>query len=128
MAVNKSDLPRRLNVNALRTGIPDNPLLEISAKTGEGIESLGKAIRREALAGDDDPGNEVVVTNLRHRLALERAAGFLFQAAEGIDRQRPPELIAQDLRDALTALEDITGATSPEEILDRIFSRFCIGK
>jgi len=128
VAVNKSDLPRRLNVNALRTGIPDNPLLWISAKTGEGIESLGKAIRREALAGDDDPGNEVVVTNLRHRLALERAAGFLFQAAEGIDRQRPPELIAQDLRDALTALEDITGATSPEEILDRIFSRFCIGK
>jgi len=128
VAVNKSDLPRRMDEEALRAGIAGAPCLWISAKTGEGIEALGKAIRRATLADADDPRAEVVVTNLRHKLALETAAAFLLQAAEGIRQKKPPELIAQDLRDALTQLEDIMGATSPEEVLDRIFSRFCIGK
>jgi len=128
VAVNKSDLPRRLDEAALRAEIAGAPCLWISAKTGEGIEGLQKAIRRAALAGADDPRAEVVVTNLRHKLALGTAAAFLSRAAEGIQQKRPPELVAQDLRDALTSLEDIMGATSPEEVLDRIFSRFCIGK
>ena len=128
VAVNKSDLPRRMDETSLRTVIDATPCLWISAKTGAGIDELGRSIRRTTLADADDPRAEIVVTNLRHKLALETAAAFLSRAAEGIQQKRPPELVAQDLRDALTSLEDIMGATSPEEVLDRIFSRFCIGK
>ncbi|HOG17993.1 MAG: tRNA modification GTPase MnmE [Syntrophaceae bacterium PtaU1.Bin231] len=128
VAVNKSDLPRRLDAAALRAVIAATPCLWISARTGAGIEALGKAVRAATLADADDPRAEIVVTNLRHKLALETAAAFLLQAADGIRRKVSPELIAQDLRDALTSLEDIMGATSPDEVLDRIFSRFCIGK
>jgi len=128
VAINKSDLPRRMDETSLRTVIDATPCLWISAKTGAGIDELGRSIRRTTLADADDPRAEIVVTNLRHKLALETAAAFLSRAADGIEQKRPPELVAQDLRDALTALEDIMGATSPEEVLDRIFSRFCIGK
>jgi len=69
-----------------------------------------------------------MIANMRHKTALERTVAFLSQAREGALNNLPPELMAIDLRDALTSLSEIVARTTNEEILQEIFSRFCIGK
>ena len=69
-----------------------------------------------------------VISNLRHKTALEKTVEALKEAREGLHKKIPPEFIAADLQSALQRLGEITGQTSGEEVLDHIFSRFCIGK
>ena len=69
-----------------------------------------------------------IVPNLRHKLALERALSASKTAAEGLRIQRPAELLAIDLKEALDALGEVIGITTTENILHEIFNRFCIGK
>ena len=70
----------------------------------------------------------VTVTNLRHRSELVRSADSLSRAAETLTQGLPPELAAIDLNDAREALEEIIGVVCKDDILERIFSDFCIGK
>ncbi|NTU68403.1 MAG: tRNA uridine-5-carboxymethylaminomethyl(34) synthesis GTPase MnmE [Chlorobiaceae bacterium] len=100
----------------------------ISALEGMGIETLKQ--RMGALVGDLDKLHEasVLVTSLRHYEALRNAADALQNAGELIGRQRDTELIAFELRTALDHVGEITGKVVNEEILNTIFSRFCIGK
>jgi tRNA modification GTPase len=69
-----------------------------------------------------------LIPNLRQARALEDAAVRIRQALEGIRRKSPAEIIAMDIRDALDRIDEITGARTSDEILDRIFDAFCIGK
>jgi tRNA modification GTPase len=69
-----------------------------------------------------------IVPNLRHKIALERALTASGDAVEGFKAQRPAELVAVDLKEALDAVGEIIGIITTDEILDQIFSRFCIGK
>jgi tRNA modification GTPase len=70
----------------------------------------------------------VVVTNVRHQAALQLAASSLQQAYASIEARIAPECVAVDLRGAADALGEITGAITSAEVLERIFSEFCIGK
>jgi tRNA modification GTPase len=70
----------------------------------------------------------VVITRLRHRQALERASEALHGATESVTGRLAPEFLADDLRAALDSLGEITGRVTTDDILDRIFSEFCIGK
>jgi tRNA modification GTPase len=70
----------------------------------------------------------VVLTNVRHRLALERASSSIHEALIATQRELEPEFVAMDLRGAADALGEITGVITTEEILNQIFSQFCIGK
>ena len=70
----------------------------------------------------------VVVTNIRHKLALDRAAASLDRAAGILAGNQPLEIFAIELRDAVDSIGEITGAVATEEILNRIFNDFCIGK
>jgi tRNA modification GTPase len=70
----------------------------------------------------------VLITNIRHKSALEKAAGFVQRAQEGIVSGMQAELTVLDLREALDCLDEITGKKINDEILDKIFSSFCIGK
>lgn len=129
VAVNKSDLPRKLDDGALRTLFPGAEPLRISAKYGDGMADLKEAIRRMASLDDrGDRTDDGIVTNRRHRDVLERTRACLERGKEAFLEGRPPELLALDLREALSALGEITGETATEEVLDVIFSRFCIGK
>ena len=129
VAVNKSDLPRKLDDGALRTLFPGAEPLRISAKYGDGMADLKEAIRRMASLDDrGDRTDDGIVTNRRHRDVLERTRACLERGKEAFLEGRPPELLALDLREALSALGEITGETATEEGLDVIFSRFCIGK
>ena len=105
-------------------------LLPISAKTGEGIDSLKARILEEArLAGLT--GNEVIVTNARHYDALRRAHAGIQRVIAGLSPSAPlpSDLLAEDLRQTLDILAEITGGQiTPQETLNNIFSHFCVGK
>ncbi|MBW2599962.1 MAG: hypothetical protein JRC60_07805 [Deltaproteobacteria bacterium] len=72
--------------------------------------------------------SDIILTNLRHKNALEKTAKLLAAAKDNISHETSPELAAFDIRDALDHLGDIAGETTNEDVLNRIFSNFCIGK
>lgn len=103
-------------------------VVPVSARTGSGIDLLRERLVHEAsrMAGGVADGEAAV--NERHRAALERALRSLELALESASQERPQEFVAMDLRGALNSIAEITGEITTDEILDGIFSRFCIGK
>jgi len=100
-------------------------VLDISARTGEGLDELRKAILSQRKTYSTE-GN--MVSNLRHYQALERALDDLQQAATDLQRKMPTDLLAQSLRNATLELGSIFGEVTTDDILQNIFSHFCIGK
>ena len=106
------------------------PEIRLSARTGEGLDELHGFLSRyvtsqaEEVAGAEGE----VVTNLRHVQALRRAAEALQKAEEGILGGLSGEFVAVDLREALEAIGEIVGKTTPDDVLNYIFENFCIGK
>lgn len=128
IAVNKSDLPAAWAPDQ----IPDIPLhgvnlIKISAKFGDGIDILKKTLTDLAVPGDIT-GDSGMITQLRHKLSLEKALTNLTAAAECLNAGHSPELAAFELHCALDALDEITGKKIQDDILHKIFSSFCIGK
>lgn len=108
--------------------LPKLPLVGISARTGAGLKELEDAIFRAISGGEPrDPGF-ACVPNARHEAALVRALAAAELLAAGFKANLAPELLAVELQTALGHLGEIIGATSNEDLLDSIFSRFCIGK
>jgi tRNA modification GTPase len=104
------------------------PWVEISALHNRGIEELKATVFR-AVTDQRGPAElPSIVPNVRHKVAIQRAATVSRAAAEGFRTGRPAELVAIDLKEALDCLGEIVGVTTTEDILDRIFSTFCIGK
>ncbi|MBI5968088.1 MAG: tRNA uridine-5-carboxymethylaminomethyl(34) synthesis GTPase MnmE [Deltaproteobacteria bacterium] len=128
IALNKNDLPRRLSAEELQAQIPEAPLISISALHGSGIERLKKAIRAVVLNGKMESSSEIILSNIRHKRAIEVAREALSQALDGLKANLSWEFITLDLQRTLEALGEIVGETTSEEVLDRIFSQFCIGK
>ncbi|MEJ2475899.1 MAG: tRNA uridine-5-carboxymethylaminomethyl(34) synthesis GTPase MnmE [Desulfobacterales bacterium] len=126
VVINKSDQAQQCDVTGLIEF--DHPI-EVSAKYGLGLETLSDAIAqhltRDAALADHEG---TVVTERRHRDALEQARLHLDALLQATAAEAPLECLALELRDALAALGQITGETTPDDILNQIFSRFCIGK
>jgi len=103
-------------------------LIPVSALTGEGIAQLREAIL-EALAPKGAFEQETgFITSLRHEQLLRESAGYLEKAAAAVEAGIPHEMLLLDLYSALGPIDAITGATTADDILNRIFSTFCIGK
>ena len=100
--------------------------LDVSARTGEGLDALRNKLVE--VSGLEDWNGSALVTNVRHYEALERALDSLRQVSLGLHRKSPTELLAQDLRDAISELGSIFSEVSTDEILGSVFSKFCIGK
>lgn len=124
LLVNKCDLAQRVDLSAEQAA----PALWLSALTGVGLDGLRTEIGRRVWGGETEPAGEVLVTNVRHQQALAGAARAVEEAREAIRRGLTEEYVAQSLREALERLGEIGGRTLSEEIVDRIFERFCIGK
>jgi tRNA modification GTPase len=124
--VNKADLPPAFPLAELsRFGRP----VAISARSGSGLDELQAAmVDRLGGNGGADVGEDVVITERRHREALLRALAAMEHAKGAVETGAPLECLALEIREGLSALGQITGETTPDEILDQIFSRFCIGK
>ncbi|RMH06626.1 MAG: tRNA uridine-5-carboxymethylaminomethyl(34) synthesis GTPase MnmE [Nitrospirae bacterium] len=103
-------------------------VLWISAKTGQGLDVLQKAIKETLIGSLPEVGQSVVVTHLRHYEALQRAAASVEQALKTLHGGLAPECLAIDIRLSLDALGEIVGIVTHEDVLDRIFQQFCIGK
>ena len=127
IAVNKSDLPESLSEHDLKSLDCRIKHCRVSAKTGEGVSELKQALRNLILDKEIE-FSPVAITNLRQRSALERAEYALRHAAQSLSEGFAAEFVAVDLHEAREALEEITGLINSEDILDSIFSNFCIGK
>jgi tRNA modification GTPase len=128
LLINKIDLLSRIDEEALRRHSNGIPVVRISALTGEGIDNLRRAIRDQVISGDMDTTSSHLAPNVRHTEALREAIHHFKTAAHNAREGLPMEIIAMDLRSGLESLGGIIGETTNEDILDRIFSEFCLGK
>ncbi len=103
------------------------PHLNISAKHNRNIEELKEMMYREII-GDAGLSDRSIVTNTRHFEALSKAYENLIRVREGMDQELPSDLIAMDIRQASYHLGTIIGRVDPDDLLDYVFSNFCIGK
>jgi tRNA modification GTPase len=121
---NKIDLPARL---VLPDGLKA-PMAQVCCLSGQGIEELKDAIKELIWAGEIRAEMLQVMINSRHQEALNRARAATQRALESLRAEQTLELAAMDLRIAVNAVGEIVGKTSTEDLLDAIFSQFCIGK
>ena len=121
---NKMDLPRRLEL----TAFPETPVVDVSCISGEGLEKLKDAIKDAVWSGEINSEMLQVMINSRHQEALKRAREAAERTIEALRAGETLELVALDLRIAVNAVGEIVGKTSTEDLLDSIFSQFCIGK
>ena len=125
---NKSDLPARVTEDEKRALAGSWPYIDVSAKTGHGIDEA-RALILKRISGEEEPDRDgFLVTNLRHCQALEKALASLSRGCEALKKGMSEEFALFDLRGVLDALGEITGETGVEDLLDEIFSCFCIGK
>jgi tRNA modification GTPase len=129
VVMNKMDLPRR-NLLPLgwRQGADSTVTVDVCCVNGQGIEALKDAIKNMIWSGDIKAEMLQVTINSRHQDALNRARGTVRQAADALRAGVTLELVAMDLRIAANAVGEIVGKTTTEDLLDSIFSTFCIGK
>ena len=128
MVINKRDLPEVLDVKKLKKLSFARPEMCISAKRGDGVWDLAGDIRRKLLDGQGPDVTEPLVSRVRHREALKKTLRSIRRARRALTRGMSEELVAADLREALLALGQVTGETCTDEILEYIFSQFCVGK
>lgn len=124
--VNKSDLGQRLTPAEVSETLPHLKQVRVSALTNQGLDELRTALRACFL--DSSKESEIVVTNVRHKAALERARSSLSEVQRAMGQGMPPDIVAVDLQEARDNLAEIIGAVTNDDVLERIFSQFCIGK
>ncbi|MBI3782402.1 MAG: tRNA uridine-5-carboxymethylaminomethyl(34) synthesis GTPase MnmE [Deltaproteobacteria bacterium] len=127
LVLNKSDLKPQIDESEIESLSVGAPLARVSATTLDGLDEIRRAVIRLV---DQDPGaeNGPVICSARHHAALLQAAAALRLARDSIAASHPPDVIAVDVQDALDHIGAITGSVTSEDVLDRIFSQFCIGK
>ncbi len=127
--LNKLDLtPQLVTAEQLAAQLPGLPIVGISARTGVKLDELEETLARLALGGQNLATRSVMVTNERHRRALQRAHEHLTAAIASSDAALPADFVSIDLRLALEALGEITGESVQDSLLHEIFANFCIGK
>jgi len=125
VVVNKSDLPPASDYATL---LPEAEHIAVSALSGAGIPALEKLLVETVFSGQIALSDEPLVSNPRHREILRRAREHILEAYRARQEGRTTDLLAIDVTEAVNALGEITGETASEELLERIFANFCIGK
>ncbi len=123
LIANKSDLKQVVDVDKLGF----DTIIKISSKTGEGVDNLKEKLYDMAKFGSINNGS-IIITNARHRDALKDALDLINNALDAIDNVKELDLVTMDIKDAWLRLGDITGNSDNENIINEIFSKFCVGK
>ena len=126
--INKADLPQSLELAEVQRMWPHAPSVVTSILTGRGLPELEETIANLVLGGKTLHSGSALVTSTRHREALRRAAEHLRASLLTLQRGEPLDFVSIDLHPAYDALGEITGETASDDLLDKIFSEFCIGK
>jgi len=128
VVLNKEDLPVKINKHRVSKLLPGRKVLSISALRGQGLDKLEEEIAQVIWQGKISSNGELLITNLRHKKALAKAQESVRSTIELIKAGQGAELIASEVKESQRALGEIIGEISCEDILERIFSQFCIGK
>src|SRR6266702_883583 len=128
VVINKADRERRLEIEKVNSMWPGAPFVVTSTLSGEGLPELEETVANLVLAGKTLHSESALVTSARHQEALRLAAEHLQASIVSLDRGLPLDFVSIDLRAAYDALGEITGETASDDLLDKIFSEFCIGK
>ncbi|MDN4592550.1 tRNA uridine-5-carboxymethylaminomethyl(34) synthesis GTPase MnmE [Polycladomyces subterraneus] len=126
--VNKTDLSRRIDLDEVKRLIGDKPLITTSLKEERGIDDLEQAIADLFFTGKMEVGDTAIVSNARHIHLLVRAKRSVREVIEGIESGMPLDMVEIDLKNAWQALGEIIGDAVAEDLIDQIFSQFCLGK
>lgn len=126
--VNKTDLPVVLSMDEVRRAVADKPLIRISALDGTGVDELERTIADMVYRGKTDQIEGAFVNNVRHSRLLKQAREHLSDALATNDAGMPPDCVVVDLKAAWDRLGEIIGESVGEDIVDQIFTQFCIGK
>lgn len=129
VVMNKKDLPSMISPKEMKDRFQGDPIISISALKNEGIEGLKEAIYTSLIHREMRPSPEyLIIANVRHKRALHQVKESLSNALKGLEKGTSLEFIAFEMRSALEALGEVVGETTPEEVLNRIFEQFCVGK
>jgi tRNA modification GTPase len=126
VAVNKSDLQQRLDLVEVRHILSSSCFVPVCAKDGTGIDRLKSKLRQFLLGRSIE--TPVILNNLRHKNSLLRGQDVLATAIVHLERGDPPEILAISLQEARESFEEVVGIVTSDDILERVFSNFCIGK
>lgn len=126
--INKMDLPTKYDESYFRSITNDKEIIVASITSGIGLDNLEKSIKMMFYSGEVEIHSDTLITNIRHKNQLIKSLDNITQAIGDIKRNVPIDCIEVDLRDCWENLGEISGDTIGEDILDKIFSKFCIGK
>jgi len=129
IVLNKRDLPQMIMFEELKNRFPSDPIVSISALKKEGIEELKNTIYNMLIhKGIKASSEHLIIANVRHKNLLVEIKENLERALKGLEEGTSYEFIAFEIRSALNSLGEMVGETTPEDVLNRIFEQFCIGK
>ena len=126
--INKIDLAPERDYREIEERFPEHSIIRVSVQEEQGLEELKKAIVEVVLGEGITGDEEIYITRTRHKNALVKAVQAMDRVIDTHRQGLPYDLYSIDLRDALDALGEITGETLTEDIIDRIFQDFCLGK
>lgn len=124
--LNKIDLKEKLQLSELKK--INKPIIKMSTKTGEGKEKLFEEISKIFKLDDIANNNEIIVSNQRHKFLIKNARKNLKLSQDAIDNNMPIDIISSSIRQILEDLGEIIGESVTEDIINEIFSKFCLGK
>lgn len=126
--LNKIDEKNEGLENDINIKQTNKPVIKISAKTKEGIEDLYEQILKMFKLNEIEINDGEVITNIRHKNQIREAIDALKQAKQGLKIEIPIDIIAVSLKESIEDLSEITGENVSEDIINNIFSKFCLGK
>jgi len=126
--VNKFDLPQRIDLEDVKTHFPKQPLVMTSAKEEKGIDLLEQAISEIFFTGRVQQEDLTYVSNTRHIELLRQAEQAVTDAIEAIELRTPVDMVQIDIKKAWELLGEVIGESVGEDLIDQIFSQFCLGK
>ena len=125
--LNKTDLDTVVTKDMVQSYI-EKPMIEISAKEEKGIKELEETLKNMFFHGEISFNDEIYITNIRHKTAIQDAYSSLEKVKKSIENNMPEDFYSIDLMDAYESLGSITGETIGEDLVNEIFSKFCMGK
>ena len=126
--LNKIDLKTKINEENEEIKKVSNNIIKISALNKIGIEELGNKISELFNLGQINFDNEMVITNVRHKNLISDAIKNLGQARIAIDEKMPLDIVTISIKNIISCMNEITGDNTSEDIINEIFSKFCLGK
>jgi tRNA modification GTPase len=128
LIINKTDLPKQIDYKEIQKRVGDKQIIPLSVKTEEGLIQLEEAIKTMFFAGQVELNDQTYVSNARHIRLLEQAKASIIEVMNGIEQGVPLDMAEIDMKNAWQSLGEVIGEAVAEDLIDQIFSQFCLGK